>query len=176
MAKRETLEEVARREGDAAKETARAEAERRESAERLAKEMPARFFQLAAELREAVRRFNVASEPGGRLIWRESPSLATRDLGSQSDLSLSFGRAQVTVELSLTAMSRSGRPDAFVIQGGGRLGARAFQLRVDGNFSQGKVRYRASVDFRRLECPIEELGERLVLAAVKGSLTPLEAA
>ena len=78
--KRETLEEIARREADSEREREEARALRRQSSERLAKEVPA-AFQLAKELREAVMRFNAAALPesaspsASRPRWR--PTIPT---------------------------------------------------------------------------------------------------
>ena len=76
--KRETIEEVARREADAERERAASRAEQLELAGMIAKEMPERFFELCGLLRENVRRFNAAADPQKRLTWRESVSATMR--------------------------------------------------------------------------------------------------
>lgn len=166
--KRETLEDVARREAEAERERAAAREEYRQSGERLAKEMPQAFFTLAGQLREAVRRFNSAADPNLRLTWRESPALAARDANLNADFSLSFGRGNAEVSVALNAMSRSGKPDVYLVEASGQIGPDRFLLRVEGWIKKGKLEPRITVDFKRIECTLEELAERLVMAAVKG--------
>ena len=55
--KRETIEDVARREADVERERAQARADQQRVLEQLAKQMPDSFFELAGLLRENVRRF-----------------------------------------------------------------------------------------------------------------------
>jgi hypothetical protein len=171
--KRETLEEVARREADVERERAAAQQEYLQSAERLAQAMPEAFFELAGLLREAVRRFNSAADPQKRLVWRESAALAARDANLHADFNLAFSRAGSEVTVALNAMGRSGKPDVFLIEGSGQLGRDRFLLRVEGMLKKGKVAYRITVDFRRLECTLEELAERIVMAAVKSDYQQL---
>lgn len=171
--KRESLEEVARREADEERARAEARQEHLQSAERLAKEMPQAFFELAGLLREAVRRFNSAADPQKRLVWRESAALAARDANLHADFNLGFSRSGSEVTVALNAMGRSGKPDVFVVEGFGQLGRDRFLLRVEGMLKKGKVDYRITVDFRRLDCDLEELAERLVMAAVKSDYQQL---
>lgn len=173
--KRESLEEVARREASRERELAEAREELVHSGERLAKEMPPAFFEFCGMLRESVRRFNSAADPHKRLSWRESPALAARDSNLNADFNCSFGRGSDEVTVALNAMSRSGKPDVYLIEGFGALGPdRArFLLRVEGYLQKGKLCLRISVDFKRLEVTLEELAERLVMAAVKGDYQTL---
>src|SRR5262245_34325 len=113
--KRETLEEVARRESEHERELAEARAETAKSGERLAKEMPPAFFELCGILRESVRRFNSAADPQKRLTWRESAALAAREPNLNADFNCSFGRGSDEVTVALNVMGRSGKPDVFVI-------------------------------------------------------------
>jgi len=173
--KRETLEEVARRESEHERELAEARAETAKSGERLAKEMPPAFFELCGILRESVRRFNSAADPQKRLTWRESAALAAREPNLNADFNGSFGRGSDEVTVALNVMGRSGKPDVYIIEGFGSLGPRSerFLLRVEGYVQKGKVLHRISIDFKRLEIDLEELAQRLVLAAVKGDYQTL---
>lgn len=171
--KRESLEDVARREAEAERERAEAREEYLKSGERLAKEMPNVFFELAGMLREAVRRFNSAADPQKRLVWRESPALAARDANLNADFNLAFARAGAEVNVVLNVMGRSGKPDVFVIEGFGELARERFMLRVEGYLKKGKLELRITIDFKRIECSLEELAERLVMAAVKADYQQL---
>ncbi len=171
--KRDTLEELARREADALKEREETRVRARLSAERLAREVPERFFTLARELREAVHRFNGAADPQLRLSWRESAALAARDPNLNADFNLSFGRTGVEVVVSLNAMSRSGRPDAYLIEASAKLRDDSFLLRGEGFVDGKEVGYRISIDFKRMPWPIDELADRLVKAVVKNDRAPL---
>ncbi len=173
--KRESLEEIARREADAERERAEARAEYAKSGERLAKEMPAAFFEFCGMLREQVRRFNSAADPQKRLLWRESAALAARDANLNADFNCAFGRGSDEVTVTLNALSRSGKPDVYLIEGFGTLGADRdrFLLRVEGYLQKGKVLHRVTVDFKRLEVTLEDLAERLVRATVKSEYQSL---
>lgn len=173
--KRESLEEIARREANRERELAEAREEYARSGERLAKEMPPAFFEFCGMVREAVRRFNSAADPNKRLTWRESAALAAREVSLNADFNCSFGRGQDEVTVALNAMSRSGKPDVYIIEGFGTLGPDRdrFMLRVEGYLQKGKVLQRVTVDFKRLEVTLEELAERLVLATVKSDYRTL---
>jgi hypothetical protein len=120
-------------------------------------------------VREAVRRFNSAADPHKRLVWRESAALAAREPNLNADFNCSFGRAGDEVTLALNAMSRSGKPDVYLIEGYGTLGPahERLLLRIEGFVQKGKVVHRITLDFQRLDCTLEELAERLVMATVK---------
>jgi len=173
--KRESLEEIARREAARERELAEAREEYAKSGERLAKEMPPAFFELCGMLREAVRRFNSAADPNKRLTWRESAALAAREPNLNADFNCAFGRGQDDVTVALNAMSRSGKPDVYLIEAFGTLGPDRdrFMLRVEGYLQKGKLCHRISVDFKRLEISLEDLAERLVLATVKSDYQTL---
>ncbi|HXU71047.1 MAG TPA: hypothetical protein VN947_17050 [Polyangia bacterium] len=173
--KRESLEDVARREASHERELAEARAEYAKSAEKLAKEMPVAFFDFCGMLREGVRRFNSAADPQKRLTWRETAALAAREENLNADFHCAFGRNNDEVTVALNVMSRAGKPDVYLIEGSGKLGPAAdrFLLRVEGYVQKGKTLMRITVDFKRLECDLEELAERLVLAAVKGDYQTL---
>ncbi len=165
----ETLEQIAKKEAKYEQERAEAREALAANADKVAKAVPERFFELAKDLREAVNRFNTAGDPSRRLSWRESPALTTHDSNLNADFNLSFGREKVEVTVALNAMGRTGKPDAYLIEGSGRLNNEPFMLRVDGMVKKGEkaVSYRMTLNYRRLEFPVDELAERLVLATVK---------
>ena len=169
----EKLEEIAKREADAERERERARQERLADAEKLAKAVPERFFKLADEIRACVGRFNGAADPQKRLSLRESTALAARDQNLNADFNLSFSRAGVEVVVALNQMGRSGRPDAYLIEANGKLPNDTFLLRAEGSVKSGKIAYRISINFQRVEWPIDELADRLVRAAVKADLYTL---
>ena len=173
--KRESLEEVARREANRERELAEAREEYAKSGERLAKEMPPAFFEFCGMVREAVRRFNSAADPQKRLTWRESAALAARDANLNADFNCNFGRGQDDVTIALNAMSRSGKPDVYLIEANGTIGPDhdRFMMRVEGFLAKGKVVHRITIDFKRLEVTLEELAERLVMAVVKSDYQQL---
>ena len=173
--KRESLEEVAKREANRERELAEARDEYAKSADRLAKEMPPAFFEFCGIVREAVRRFNSACDPQKRLTWRESAALAARDANLNADFNCTFGRDSNEATVALNAMSRSGKPDVYLIEGFGTLGPDRdrFMMRVEGYMQKGKMLLRITVDFKRLEVTLEELAERLVMAVVKGDYQTL---
>src|SRR6476659_3651720 len=120
--KRPSIEDVARQEAEVERERAEARAEQLKSGEKLAKEMPDSFFELAGLLRETVRRFNAAADPQKRLTWRESAALAAREPNLNADFNCSFGRAGDEVTLALIALSRAVKPDVYLVEGWGQLG------------------------------------------------------
>jgi hypothetical protein len=174
--KRETLEEVAKREADAERKAEEARATFPANRELLCATVPERFFKFAEELKAAVVRFNSAAAPEKTLRWSESPALAARDKNLQADFSLEFFRAGARVQAALTQMSRSSGPDVFLIEASGQLKEERFLVRAEG-FVDGpkKIGYRMSMNFRKLPYSIDELAERLVLAAVKMDVTLLYA-
>jgi hypothetical protein len=173
--KRESLEELARREAQEEQRLAEARAEYAQSAERLAREMPPAFFELCGLVREAVRRFNAAADPQKRLSWRESPALAAREANLNADFNCTFGRGLDEITLALNAMGRSGKPDVYIVEGYGQLGPAhdRFMLRVEGMLQKGKLVPRITVDFKRLDVTLEDLADRLVRAAVKSDYATL---
>jgi hypothetical protein len=169
--KRETLEEFAKREADAEQEREELHAAFVAGREQLSKAVPERFFQLAQELRDAVKRFNGAAAAEKKLTWSESSALAARDPNLQADFSLEFGRTGANVQVALNAMSRSGGPDVFLIEASGQLRDDRFLVRVEGWVEKTrKITYRISVNFKRMSYPIEELAERLVMACVRSDV------
>lgn len=170
---REPLEQVARRLSDEARARSTTEQEQLVRATRSAAEIPRAFFMLADRIRDAVRRFNAASDPQGRLLYSESAALATRELHPNGEFHLELVHGTSSAVLTLKAMVRAGKPDAFIIEGFGQLGRERFGLRVDGAIQNNRLVLRTSVDRRRIECDLGELAERLVLAAALGDYQKL---
>lgn len=172
--KRETLEQLARREADAEREREARRQQLLANAERLAKEVPQRFFQLVDELRAALERFNGAADPSRRISWRESAALAARDTSNlNADFNCALERPGAEVVLVLQSLGRAGKPDAYLMQASGRLRDDGFLLRVEGFVPKKDVEYRVSVNFRRTPYGIDELAERLVRAVVTTQVNEL---
>jgi hypothetical protein len=167
--KRETIEELAKRESEYDKEQARAREISLQNSGKLVQEVPGKFFEFCGMLREAVRRFNTAADPQRRMTWRESTALAARDPNLNADFNCELSRGELSVTVALNVMGRSGKPDVYLIEGTGRLGPDRFLMRIEGFINKnGDVAYRFMDDVRRLELPFEELAERLVIAVIKG--------
>jgi hypothetical protein len=176
MAKRgETLEDLGRREAEYAKEREARLAERAEAQGRLSKDVPERFFKLCTDVRENVRVFNEATDPARRFTWRESPALAARDANLSGDFNCGFSRAGCDVNLSLIEMSRSGKPNVYIIEANGLFKDQSFLLRIEGYPDKGKTSYRMFLDLHRVPYGIDDLADRLVRAAVKLDYTTLTA-
>jgi hypothetical protein len=167
--KRETVEDLAKQEAAYEKELAQLREISLANSGKLAQEVPNTFFEFCGMVRETVRRFNSAADPNLRLLWRESAALASRDPNLNADFNCEVSRGEMSVVVALNVMGRSNKPDVYLIEGTGRLGPERFLLRVEGYINkQGQVVYRIMIDFRRLECTLEELAERIVKAVIKG--------
>jgi hypothetical protein len=172
--KSESIEELAKQEAEYERELTQMRATSLANSGKLAEEVPKTFFEFCGLLRETVRRFNSAADPNRRLTWRESASLAARDPNLNADFNCEFGRDGLSVTIALNVMGRSGKPDVYIIEGSGRLGPERFLLRIEGFINKtGAVGYRIMVDFRRLECTLEELAERVVKSVIKGDYKQL---
>jgi hypothetical protein len=161
------LEAIARAEAEAIGERARAQAERRATAERLNEEGPRAFFALTDQLRAAVERFNRAADPSRRLSYGESPALAARSLEPHGERHLSFGRDQSEITVALVGLSRSGLPDAWIIEAACRLARSRLLVRAEARLRGGKVAFRVTVDLSPIDVPFDEIAERLVLMLVR---------
>jgi hypothetical protein len=167
--KRETVEDLAKQEAAYEQELAQLREVSLANSGKLAQEVPKTFFEFCGMLRETVRRFNSAADPNRRLTWRESAALASRDANLNADFNCEVSRGELGVSVALNVMGRSGKPDVYIIEGWGRLGPDRFLLRVEGFITrEGNVAYRIMLDFRRLECTLEELAERVVKSVIKG--------
>jgi hypothetical protein len=175
--KRETLEEIAQREAEAERRAADARAMHLANAERIAKEVPERFLQLAKDVREHVARFNAVADPQKRLTWEESTALAARDPNLNADFHLTFGRPGADCTMALTAMSRSTGPDVYLIEISGKLHEDSFLMRLEGAVLRGEkgpeIGWRIFLNLRRVERPLDELADRVVRAVVKADVSLL---
>jgi hypothetical protein len=173
-----TIEDLARAEAQMLKQREQAHADFLEGEKQLATAVPERFFQLVRQLRDGVRRFNTAAAVERLVQYWESPAVTTRDP--------SFGNADYTVEvkrkpnqvtLSLRNMARGARPDAFLIEGKGEVGLTPmvdrFLLRVDASWKDGAPLWRITSDFKKVDCPVDELAERIIIVIVTGEHTRL---
>jgi hypothetical protein len=169
MAEKESLEDLARAEANELRERAERAAKYLVNSERLAKEMPPFFLNVADWLRDAVRRFNDHCDPNKRINWRESAATASRDSNPHADFNLTFGRGDAEVNVVLKEMGRSGpkRPDVYVVEATGRIANQSFFMRIEGQIPEKDVEYRVTVDFQKLELPVKEVAEQLVRAVVK---------
>jgi len=172
--KEESIEELARREASVEAELAKSRAESLARSQQLAKEVPARFFALCTELRQAVMRFNAAGAPEKRFQWRESAALAARDSNLNADFNCALSRPGAEITMVLNQMGRAGKPDVYLIEVTGVLKDEGFFLRCEGQVRNGRVDYRLSLDLKRLELTIDKLAERLVIAAAKQDISVLK--
>ena len=168
MAKRETIEQFAKREASEEQERAEQREFFKQNALKLAEEMPNHFFDFVATLRKAVGRFNDNCDPEKRMTWFESTSVATRDPNPNADFYLRFERGDQFVNVRLNALGRSGKPPVFLIDLDGKVGKDdVFMARVEGQVREKKILFRATLNFKKLKCTLEEFADRLVLAVVK---------
>ena len=170
---RETLEDVAKREARDEDQRQKAAQDWIVNTERIAKEVPEQFFVLAKQLRDCVHRFNSAALPGRRLLWNESAAVATKEQNLNADFNVSFYRKDAEFMLLLSAMSRSGRPDVYIIIGEGKVRDTHFSIRIEGRIEGTAVVYRVTQNFEKINCPIDELAERVVMTIVKSDVSQL---
>lgn len=183
MAEKLTLEDLARAEAAALRERDRARLTYEEAQQKLTRELPERFFDLARGVREGVGRFNEAvrqeNPPRPHAIhYEESVGVTTRSSNLSTDFNFSARRAPNWMQLFLRSMWRPGRSDALIIEGQGSVGVKPeekrFNLRVDGIVNaQGEVHYRALCDGKSIDTPLEELADRIVMVVVTGQLSRL---
>lgn len=171
--KRETLEDVAKREAREESERVKAAQDWIVNTERIAKEVPEKFFSIAKQLRECVHRFNSAALPGRRLLWNESAAVATKETNLNADFNVTLHRKDAEFMLLLSAMSRSGRPDVYIINGEGKLKDQQFSLRIEGRMDKNNIGWKISWNYEPIDCPIDELAERVVMTIVKMDISQL---
>lgn len=175
--KQPTLEELAQIEAAAHQRREQMRKDYEDGQVRLAKELPERFFVLAKQVREGVRRFNTAAPIQRPLVYEESAAVTVRDPNLNGDFNLTVKRAPNTITVALRQMARTGRGDYFLIEGQGVLGippfVDRFRLRCDAVVRGGETVYRVLVDGKPLDSPIDELGDRLVMVVVTGQLARL---
>jgi hypothetical protein len=167
---KESIEEYAQRENAEEAEKIRAKEEYLKNAERLAKETPARFFEFAKRLKDNVQRFNKTIDPERRLGWEESASLAANVSNLRADFNCTISRKKVEVYCALNELYRFGGAEAYIIEGHAKLREGKFHFRVEGFVRSTGIHYRITVDYKPLEISLEELADRLVLAAAKDDL------
>ncbi len=169
-----TLEELARAEAAAIKKREQAKVDYIDGQKRLVTELPEKFLALAAQAREGVKRFNNAAEIEHPVSYMESPSVTTRET-TRGDLWFEIKRKPNEVLVALRAMTRAGKPDAFIIEGNGTVGLAPmndrFMLRIDAVIAGKETRYKIVCAKHRVDVPIEELGDRLVMVIVTSQLT-----
>jgi hypothetical protein len=167
---KETIEEYAERENAEEAERIRAKEEYVKNAARLSQETPARFFEFARRLKDNVQRFNKTIDPERRLSWAESVSLAANAANLRSDFNCTISRKKVEVYCALNELYRFGGPEAYIIEGHAKLREGKFHFRVEGFVRPTGIHYRITVDYKPLEISLDELADRLVLAAAKDDL------
>lgn len=172
-----TLEDLARMEADALKRREQSKLDRVEGDKKIVTAMPERFFALAKQMREGVRRFNTAAQIERPLSYNESAAVTTREPNLNADFWCEVKRPPNEMTIALRNMARAGKPDGYIIEGQGTLGLAPmndrFQIRIDGLYRQGQMIYRATCDHKALDVDIEELGDRFVMVIVTAQLTRL---
>jgi hypothetical protein len=173
----QTLEELARIEANAVKKREQAKLDYIEGQKRLVTELPERFLKLAAAAREGVKRFNTAAEIERPVLYSETPAVTTRDTTGRSFLSFEVRRKPNEIVMSLREMTRAGAPDAFVIEGSGSVGVPPmndkFGIRIDALIAGKETRWKIVCAHHKVDVPIDELGDRLVMVVVTSLLTRL---
>ena len=165
----ETVAEYAQREVAEAADRERKKTVYWENQQRVAAELPGRFFALARQIRTEVDTFNGVVTPGNRLSMNESIGLAAHAEAGRAELNLSFGRRRVEAWVGLSELMRLGRaPTAFIIEAHVKLSLTKVRVRSEAlPTPDGGIRYRVTVDGREAPFGIDELAQRLVLAVVK---------
>jgi hypothetical protein len=166
-----TIEDLARAEALMLKQREQGHIDYMEGQKQLTTAVPERFFVLVKQLRDAVKRFNTAA-PVERLVqYWESPAVTTHDPSfGNSDYTVEVKRKPNHASLSLRNMARGARPDAFLIEGEGEVGLTPM---VDATWRDGAPNWRITSDFKKVDCPIDELADRLIIAIVTGEHTRL---
>jgi hypothetical protein len=140
--------------------------------ELLLRDVPPRFFEMAAALRDAVARFNAAlteDDPGLPLRYEETPAVILRETGGD-DLRVSVWRKFGRFDLTLRMMTRAGKPPVPLIEGHGSYGAlhpRRVMVRIEGWVENGKTTFWYTLDFKRLRVSLDEVPDRIVLSVIQ---------
>ncbi len=171
----QTLEDLARIEAAAIKKRNQAKVDFLEGQKRLVTELPERFFAIAAQAREGVKRFNNAAEIEHPVHYMESPAITVREMNMTGDYFFEVKRKPNEVLLALRPMARAGKPDAYLIEGNGTIGLAPmndrFQIRIDAIVAGKEIRYKVTVDGHKVDTPIDDFGDRLVMVIVTAQLT-----
>jgi hypothetical protein len=173
-----TIEDLARAEAKMLEQREQAHLDYMEGQKQLTTAVPERFFTLVRQLREGVKRFNNAAAVERLVQYWESPAVTTRDPSfGNSDYTVEVKRKPNQVSISLRNMARGAHPDAFLIEGMGEVGLTPmvdrFALRVDASWKDGAPLWRISCDFKKVDCPVDELADRIIIVIVTGEHTRL---
>jgi hypothetical protein len=170
-----TLEDLARMEAAAIKKRNQAKVDFLEGQKRLVTELPERFFAIAGQARDGVKRFNTAAAIEHPVQYMESPAITVREMSMHGDYFFEVKRKPNELMLALRPMTRAGKPDAFLIEGNGTVGLAPmndrFQIRIDAIVAGKEIRYKTTVAGNKVDTPIDEFGDRLVMVIVTGQLT-----
>jgi hypothetical protein len=176
--KPQTLEDLARIEAAALKKRDQARLDYIEGQKRLITELPQRFFLLAQQVREGVKRFNNAAPIERPVSYIESPAVTTKDASNMAgDFWFEVKRKPNELLVALRSMTRAGKPDSYIIEGQGTVGLAPmndrFALRVDALIVGKEIKYKTVCARYKLDSDIDELGDRLVMVIVTSQITRL---
>jgi hypothetical protein len=170
---RSRLLNIADSETAAAKHLAQLDADYAQRQVILSQSVVIKYLEIVESLRAAVRAFNdrLADSPGHplpRVSWYETANISLRDAISGDGMRVRVQRINSTFDLVLKMVHRAGREDLPIIEGYGSIGREQIRtetlMRIEGFVEKGKPKYRYSQDFKRLEIPLEEIGDRIVMA------------
>jgi hypothetical protein len=132
-----------------------------------------KYLELVEMLRGAVRDFNahLVDAPGHvlpRLQWYETPNISLRDAVTGDGMRVRVQRINSYFDLVLKMVHRAGKEDVPLIEGYGSIGREQIRtetlMRIEGFVEKGVAKYRYSQDFKRLDVPISEVPDRIVMA------------
>lgn len=132
-----------------------------------------KYLELVEALRESVRDFNahLIDAPGHtlpRLQWYETPNVSLRDAITGDGMRVRVQRVNSYFDFVLKMVHRAGKEDIPLIEGYGSIGRETIRtetmMRIEGFVEKGVAKYRYSQDFKRLDVPIAEVPDRIVMA------------
>lgn len=144
-----------------------------------------KYLEIVEGLRTAVRAFNerLTDSPGHplpRISWYETANVSLRDVISGDGMRVRVQRINSSFDLLLKMVHRAGREDLPIIEGYGSIGREQIRtetlMRIEGFVEKGKAKYRYSQDFKRLDLPLEEVPDRIVMAVAAHDYTLLSRA
>ena len=172
-----SLEDLARAEAQA---LAAREAQKQaylDGQKRLLLEVPALFFAMAKQLREGADRFNGAARLETVVKYRESAAVTTRDANLNADFVVELERGKNALTFLIRNMARVGKPDSLVVEAFGAVGVEPkrdrFNLRIEGQVTNGAVGWRVTCDYQPVDTTVEELPDRMVALIATGEMTRL---
>ena len=172
-----TLEDLARAEAEQLQKRDIQRKKYLEYQEKLLKDLPARFFTLARQVREGVQRFNGAAKLEKIITYHETAAVTVRDPNPAADFVVEVKREPNWFYLALRQMRRLSLPDAFAIEGEGSTGPdgrkESFRLRIDGQYKDDVLIWRITSDYKPVDTSIDEIADRLVAVAATGELSRL---